>query len=173
MNRQSLIINLTLLLAIIGVTYLIYTAPEEQEKLPTPITMAAAPPRETNFDPESVRNTYTNFGEAKLYQAIMTPTPTPTPPPPPPEKTPDIHNALKAWRLMGAGDGEATIEDRGAKEDSDQRIFFMKVGEEREVNTEVGGKKAKLSKIDQSGDVPAVEFTMEGSAETKKVKMEF
>lgn len=173
MNSRSLIINIVLLAAISAMAAMIYMQPAEPEKLPAPTSTGASPVRETEFDPESVRNTYTNFGEAALFRAIMTPTPTPTPTPPPPEKTPDIHNSLKGWRLMSAGDGEATIEDRALKEDDENRIFFLRVGAERTVNTEVGQKKAKLVKIDEASDTPSAEFSMEGTEETKQLKMEF
>ncbi len=174
MNRRDLTINLVLLAAIAAVTYLIFAQSSQVTSLPAPkaYRKTQAPPRETDFNPDAVGKIYTNVGETRLFQAIITPTPTPTPTPAPPEKTPDIHNALRAWRLMTAGDGAATIEDKSAKEGEEGRVFELKIGESHQMQGEGGSRSVTLKSIDESGDFPAAVFTMEGTSEEAKLKME-
>jgi hypothetical protein len=173
MNRREIAINLALLAVIVVVAYGVLTGSRDIESLPAPkpVSLRATPKAETDFNPKDVSTLYPNLGSTKLFQAIMTPTPTPTPTPPPPEKTPDIENVLKAWRLMAAGDGEATVEDRSAKEGDENRVFILKVGESRPVTE--GGKtlNATLKGLDESGDFPVAVFKLEGTGAEKKLKM--
>jgi hypothetical protein len=172
-NRREIILNFSLLAIILVVAYGVTKGSRDIESLPAPkpFSAGATPKAETDFNPSEVSKIYTNLGETKLFRAIMTPTPTPTPTPPPPEKTPDIENALKGWRLMSAGDGEATVEDRGAKEGDENRVFILKVGESRPITD--GGKtmNATLKALNETGDLPMAEFTLEGTDAVKKLKM--
>ena len=175
-RREEILLNLTLLVAVLALGYLIWAGGSSGEDLtlaapPVSSKSAKSSDAETAFNPETARKKYPNFGRVTVYQPILTPTPTPPPATPTPKKTPDIKLVLQNWRLSSASFGEATIEDKGQKDPSLQ-FFTLKIGEARRLNiTKDETANATLVKLDENAENPYAIFSLEGTNVQYMLKM--
>lgn len=170
MTRREILTNILLLAVIGGFALFIYL----YSKQLLPELEVSVEQTRTQTESQALpvarpdNQQYGQFGGVALFQAIIPPTPEPPPPPPPPPKTPDIHRALAAWRLIGTDPGEATIEDRSRKEDS---IFVIRVSRTWPAMTDNETKMATLLSVDHLSDNPSVVFGLEGTSESKTLKL--
>lgn len=115
-----------------------------------------------------------NFGERKLFRAILTPTPTPPPPTPTPAPTPNISTALGSWRLLSVYDGKAMMEDVVMSEKGEPgAIWEMPEGDTKQVDVGNGiMKTATLKKINNENPwMPEVIFGLEDTKAEKKIDL--
>jgi len=187
MKRQEFLLNLTLVVIIGALVYLIYDsrlAPESLSDLS--VAPVASVPAETedeaadaNSDSEDAETTPTDkskFGETKLFRALLTPTPTPTPTPPPPPPTPDIGKALGNWKLLSVYEGKAMMEDvEKTKKGEEGAIWEMTLGQTQQVDVGNGiMKTATLKKIDDTTNAynPEVTFGLEDTTAERKINLD-
>lgn len=175
MNRNEILLNLLLLVIIGSLAYLVLESGQDEEHMVGSSNVAVRPKdkadkSETDYNPAAAQAKYPNFGKKAIYQALLTPTPTPPPPTPPPTKTPDISQALGAWKLLSVMDGEATIENKATK-DPEQSMIQMKVNDTRQVTVGNETKIVTLKRADENSDNPSATFSMEGTTDEKTLKM--
>ncbi len=175
MNRQEILLNLTLLTIIVALALLIMeNRQEEVEVTVPPVTkIESAPEVETTYDPQIAAQKYPNFGVKPIFQALLTPTPTPPPPTPTPTRTPDINAIFASWKLMSVDTGEATFEDRAkAKSDPENAVFTLRIGQAMPVEVERGVfKNAILMRVDANSDNPSVTLGIDGIPDKKVLRM--
>ena len=177
MNRQTLLVNLTLTVGIIALAVLILEPKSEDG--PEPF-VASNPSKDedktaldTAYNPELAKKVYPNFGTTKLFQALIPPTPSPTPTPPPPDPTPDVHAALKGWNLMGISSGVVTIENKDEKDPEKQFFDVGKNGVTLTIKDFKGvdvKRKLRIKKLSEYAENPFVIFELEGSGEEHVLK---
>ena len=179
-ERQMLLLNLTLMVGIFAVAYFLYQGYNNEEDPPNykneiiAVSDKDSKAPETAYNAEEARRKFPNWGKTPLFQAIMTPTPTPTPTPPPPEPTPDIHAALQNWALMGISDGVVSIENEAEKDPDKQ---FVDIGKTQVVTLYVKDskgadvpKKLRIVKLAEYAENPYVVFSLEGSGDEHTIK---
>lgn len=199
MKRQEFLLNLTLLVIIGTLVYLIYdhgeTARTSIDDIEVPALASAtkksprvkAPGKETSYDGNTTatgengedategENGESKFGQTNIFRALLTPTPTPTPPPTPPPPTPDIDKALGPWKLVSLYDGKAMLEDVVMSQKGEEgAIFELAPGQTKQVD--VGGgimKTATLKKIEATNPYnPEIILGLEGTTAERKINLD-
>jgi hypothetical protein len=175
MNRQEILLNLTLLTIIAALALVILESGEEVVDLtvpPAPKTEKVSE-TETSYDPQIAQQKYPNFGQKPIFQALITPTPTPPPPTPTPTRTPDVNAIFASWKLMSVDVGEATFEDRSkTQSDPEHAVFTLKIGQSVPVEIERGVfKNAILKRVDANADNPSATLGIEGIPDQKILRM--
>jgi len=187
MKRQECLLNLTLVVIIGALVFLIYDSRQAPESLSDlSVAPVASVPAEAedeaadaNSDSEDAETTPTDtskFGDTKLFRALLTPTPTPTPTPPPPPPTPDIGKTLGNWKLLSVYEGKAMLEDvqKTAKQE-EGAIWEMTLGQTQQVDVGSGiMKTATLKVIDDKTNPynPEVTFGLEGTTAERKINLD-
>jgi hypothetical protein len=186
MNRQEVLLNLTLVTIIGALGYSIYESHQNAQGMSQIAEVrnsdkaaeeedAADTGPETTYDRTTASKKFPAVGNTDLFKAILTPTPAPPTPTPKPTDTPNIVAALNAWKLLSVDKGVATIEDviksRAGAEDA---VFDMKAGDTRVVD--IGGNQTrpvKLESTDETSnpDQPTATFSMQDTKATRTLKM--
>lgn len=189
MNRQEVLLNLTLVTVIGALAFSIYDSQNQGVDLPVAPVVAnnttanadeemgeedeEAPENETTYARAAADSPYTNVGQKDIFRSLVTPTPSPPPPTPSPTPTPDINKALGAWQVLSVYQGVATVQDNNLmKANSENAIWDMKLGESRPVD--VGGgqlKAATLKSVNESLDLPTATFGLEGTSAERTMRM--
>ncbi|MGI8906444.1 MAG: hypothetical protein ACR2IE_08145 [Candidatus Sumerlaeaceae bacterium] len=182
MNRQEILLNLTLITVIGALGYSIYDARQNRpeisgirssEELAVQDTEDIS--TETTYNRRQADLKFPKVGNTDLFKAIIPPTPSPIPPTPKPTDTPNIHAALNAWKVLSVQDGTATIEDviksRAGIEDA---VFDMKPGDTRPID--IGGGQTRPVKLDSADEVtnpdqPSATFSMQDTQAVRTLKM--
>jgi hypothetical protein len=172
MTRQEFLLNLALLTIIGALAYVMVSqGPDEVTDVPVVASATPVPPKTETEYLQAGKVKYPEFGNKNIYVAILPTIPPPPPPPPSPAPTPDIHTALKPWRLMGILDNEVSIEDKSKANDPENQFFTMKKGDSRPVDTgKTGLKNVRISALDAESDNPSVTFEMDETSEKHILK---
>ena len=182
MNRQEILLNLTLITVIGALGYSIYdahnhttAAAEVADVRSNPDEEDSGTKPETTYNRVEAGKKFPKMGETELFRAIIPPTPTPVPPTPKPTDTPNIQIALNAWKVLSVDKGIVTIEDVvKSRTGADDSVFDMKVGDTRPID--IGGgqtRPAKLESVDEitNPDVPTATFGMQDTQAQRTLKM--
>jgi hypothetical protein len=177
-KRQEFLLNLTLLVIIAALAYLIYDAsqkPTGLESIATPVVPKekTAKDTETKYAAAAERK-HPNFGKKDLFAPLLTPTPSPTPSPTPPPPTPDIGKALGTWKLQSVYEGVAVVEDTAKSAKNEEgAVWEMHKGDKKQVDVGNGiMKTVTLEKMDVTDPWnPAVDFSMEDTTTKRTIHL--
>lgn len=175
MNTKMYITNLILLLAIIGLGYLVattrYEPPERTYAVESHLskeleggieaeteysdssgasetiyaTPRATPKKTPVVVVDANTDKYKQFGKAPIFNTII---PKPTKPPTPtkpPPKPPDINRPTARWKLQWMMGGQASFYDTGSKEE-----WIMKVGDVKKIRYRNYDCPIKLESVDET-----------------------
>jgi hypothetical protein len=181
MNRQELLLNVTLVTIIGALGYSIYDSHQNAQGMSQISEVRNSSDSdedadtETSYDPTSAKKKFPAVGNTDLFKAILSPTPPPPTPTPKPTETPNIQAALNSWKLLSVDRGMATIEDviksRAGAEDA---VFDMKAGDTKVVD--IGGNQTRPVKLESTDettnpDQPTATFSMQDTKATRTLKM--